>query len=301
MNNLLNNQLFSTLPQSVDGVNNTSFFFYRNQLYSLIHSIFDFNDLPDGWDVDYLKDHLFREGYIGICTTPHDGILPLQCGITGYNYAHKPTQLIVANSVVGSFSNDIGKDGEILYIDYVNGLYTGLEALVTRYATMLASCDCSINMSLMNSRLAHIFYANSTADLKTIQKIYDDVSAGKPAVFLKKGIDDVFEGKNEFINVKQNFIAKEVLDVKKEIMREFLTAIGINNAMEKRERSISDEMDVNIGEVMSLVSLWKDTMDRCLERINALFDFNINITFNDDVIRPAQQTDNKEVVEDESN
>ena len=188
-----------------------------------------------------------------------------------------------------------------VYINYVNGGYYGLEALVTRYATMLASCDCSINTSLINSRLAHIFYANSTADLKTMKKIYDDISAGKPAVFLKKGVDEVYDSKNEFINVKQNFIAKEVLDVKKEILREFLTYIGINNAMEKRERSITEEMNVNIGEVMSMVSLWKDTLNKCLERINSLFGFNISIKYNDEVIREMQQSDAMEVTGDELN
>lgn len=301
LNNMLNNQLFATQPDTVDGVNNTSFFFYRNQLYTLIHSIFDFDNLPEGWDIDYIKDHLFRTGFIGICTTPKNGILPLQCGISGYNYANKPTELIVANPVVGSFKNVIGEDGELLYINYVNGGYYGLEALVTRYATMLASCDCSINTSLINSRLAHIFYANSTADLKTMKKIYDDISAGKPAVFLKKGMDEVYDSKNEFINVKQNFIAKEVLDVKKEILREFLTYIGINNAMEKRERSITEEMNVNLGEVMSMVSLWKDTLDKCLERINNLFGFDISIKYNDEVIRQMQQSDTMEVNGDELN
>ena len=114
-------------------------------------------------------------------------------------------------------------------------------------------------------------------------------------------MDEVYDSKNEFINVKQNFIAKEVLDVKKEILREFLTYIGINNAMEKRERSITEEMNVNIGEVMSMVSLWKDTLDKCLERINSLFGFNISIKYNDEVIREMQQADTMEVTGDELN
>ena len=68
--------------------------------------------------------------------------------------------------------------------------------------------------------------------------------------------------------------------------------------MEKRERSITEEMNVNIGEVMSMVSLWKDTLDKCLERINTLFGFNISIKYNDEVIREMQQAEPVQEVSD---
>ena len=50
---------------------------------------------------------------------------------------------------------------------------------------------------------------------------------------------------------------------------------------------------------MSMVSLWKDTLDKCLERINSLFGFNISIKYNDEVIREMQQSDTMEVTGDE--
>ena len=57
-------------------------------------------------------------------------------------------------------------------------------------------------------------------------------------------------------------------------------------------------MNVNIGEDMSMVSLWKDTHDKCLERINKLFGFNISIKYNDEVIREMQQAEPVQEVSD---
>ena len=47
-----------------------------------------------------------------------------------------------------------------------------------------------------------------------------------------------------------------------------------------------------------MVSLWKDTHDKCLERINTLFGFNISIKYNDEVIREMQQAEPVQEVSD---
>lgn len=82
-------------------------------------------------------------------------------------------------------------------------------SLINRYAVLLANIDCSLNVSLYNSRLAHVFEAETDAQVKSLQKMYDDVSRGNPAVFLKKGMKNIGKDNDSgyFLNVKIRTLA----------------------------------------------------------------------------------------------
>lgn len=272
-------------PRDVEGLNNSSYIYYRNQLYLKLFSVFDFNNLPETWNIDYIKNVLFPMGFIGVVDTPA-GVLPLQCGYAGYNVYNFPTQIIVGNPVLGNIERDIGKNGELLYYNYINDNFQSVEPLVKRYATLLSSCDGTLNTSLMNSRVAHVFMANTDAEMETYKKIYDDVSNGKPAVFLKKPTGaQLMETNNEFLNVKNTYIGNDVLLTKRTLMNEFLTEIGIDNAnTDKRERLIDAEVNANNAETRALINLWCDTMNGCFNRINKLFNLNINVSINKNIV-----------------
>lgn len=279
-------QFLTPRPADVDGLNNSSYFFYKKQLYLKLFSVFSFNNIPEQWNIDYLRNILFPQGFICIANTPA-GVLPLQGGYSGINAFNMPTKINIANPVLGSFTCDIGTNGELLYYNYFADSFISVDPLIKRYAVLLASCDGTLNTSLINSRIAHIFIGNTDAEVETYKKIYDDVSNGKPAVFLKKPTGaQIVETNDEFLNVKNTYIGNDVLLTKRTIMNEFLTEIGINNAnTDKRERLISDEVNANNSETLALVSLWLDTMNNCFKRINNTFNLNISVSFNPNVVR----------------
>lgn len=277
-------------PKEVQGISNSSYLYYRQQLYLKIQSLFKFEDIPQSWDIDYLNDNLWRSGFLS-CVEYHEQTYLLMSGKYGINPYNKPTSIIIANPVLGNFEREIGKDGELLYFNYVNGYFASVEPLVKRYALLLAQCDASVNINLMNSRVAHVFQANSDSELKTYQKIYDNVTQGKPAVFLKKGNETLLnDTKNDFLNVKNTYIANDILLTKQTIYHEFLSEIGIDNAnIDKRERLNTDEVNSNNYEIKSLVSLWYDNLSRCIERINKTFNLNIKVSYNYEVIKDTEK------------
>lgn len=283
-------------PQDVQGISNSSYLYYRKQLFLKIQSLFKFENAPATWDIDYLQDNLWRNGYLN-CVDYHESNYLLVGGLYGINPYNKPTNLIIANSILGNFEREIGKDGELLYFNYVNGNFASVEPLVKRYALLLAQCDASVNVNLMNSRVAHILKAKNKADFKTYQKMYDDISKGKPIVFLEEGKDTLLtDVKNDFLNVKNTYIANDLLLTKQTIYHEFLTEIGIDNAnIDKRERLNTDEVNSNNFEIKTLVSVWYETLSRCIERINKTFNLHVKVSYNDEVIKPIEN----EVIENE--
>lgn len=276
-------------PKDVSGLNNSSYFYYRRQLFLKIYSLFDFKNYPDYWDIDYFKNVLFSDGFIGIVDY-NGGPWALKCGFSGINPYNNPTEIMIANPVLGNFNRTIGKDGELIYFNRVDGMYIGLEPLVKRYALLLSQCDGSVNATLMNSRVRHVFEGTNDAEVQTYKKMYDEVSQGKPAVFLKKGKTDLKESNFNFLNVKNTYIGNDIMLTKRTIMNEFLTEIGINNRnTDKRERLTTDEVAVNDSETAANVILWLDTMRRQLDKVNKLFNINITVELNKHVVKGSQE------------
>lgn len=273
-------ELLTPKPKEVEGLNNSSYFYYYNQLYTKINSLFNFKNLPENWDISYIKDNLFRNGYLGIVEL-NGSTWPLICGYSGINMYNNPIEIIIANPVLGSFSRKIGENGELLYFNRVAGQFLSVDPLVTRYAVLLRQCDRSLNVSLMNSRVAHVFEGENDAEVASYKKMYDEVSRGKPAVFLKKGTNSLRESNFNFLNVRNTYIGNDVLLTKRTIMNEFLTEIGVNNAnTDKRERLNTDEVNANNSEIQTNITQWLDTMKDCIKRINKTLGLNIDVELN---------------------
>ena len=138
-------------------------------------------------------------------------------------------------------------------------------------------CDSSVAVNLMNTKSAFIFKAASKAQAATIQKMYDEIAMGKPVVFV--GENGAINSENVYnIPVKQNFVADDVQLLKRKIINEFLTDIGINNTnLEKRERLTDDEVNANNDEVIANIQHWMDNLKDGIERINKLYDLGMSV------------------------
>lgn len=286
---------FNHNPKSVNDMTNNSFFYYQFQLMTKLKSVLTIEGYPKNWNIDNMWDVILKNGYIPIVSTAL-GSLALEGGFYGQNMYYMPTNVIVNNPVLGNINRVIGEDGELLYINYEYNTFQGVMPLINRYAVLLANIDCSLNVSLMNSRVAHVFEAESDAEVKTLQKMYDDVSKGNPAVFLKKGTRSIQSSNesNSFLNVKNTYIGNDLLLTKKSIMNEFLTEIGINNAnTDKRERLNSDEVNANNTEVRCTIMRYIDSLNECAKKINENPNFNditnLNFSLNSRVIEQMQK------------
>lgn len=256
-------------PKSVNDMTNNSFFYYQFQLMTKLKSVLTVEGYPNNWNIDNMWDVLLKNGYIPIVKTDI-GTLALEGGFFGQNMYYMPTNVLVNNPVLGNIDKKIGEDGELLYINYEYNTFQGVMSLINRYAVLLANIDCSLNVSLYNSRVAHVFEASTDAEVKSLEKMYDDVSNGNPAVFLKKGSRSLTTNENNsFLNVKNTYIGNDLLLTKKSIMNEFLTEIGINNAnTDKRERLNSDEVNANNTEVRCTIMRYIDSLNECARKIN---------------------------------
>ena len=266
-------QFFAKKPKDVDGVANTSTIYYREYLLKKILSRFEFDGLPSYWDMDYFLEVLFLDGKICITDTAA-GVLPLRCGTTGIGIFEQPTECQIANPVLGNLRRTIDVDCALIKLQYN---YAGCGWLINRYATMLAMCDSSVATNLMNTKVTYVFKASSKAQSDTMKKMYDDITCGKPAVFV--GENGAINEENMFVMpAKQNFIAEDVQILKRKIINEFLTEIGINNTnQDKRERLTDDEVNANNDEVYANIQHWFDNISDGIDRANKLYNLSLSV------------------------
>lgn len=259
-------------PKDVDGVFTASTEFYRRELLRKIFSAYEITGAPSFWDYDYMLTHLFVDGLFTITDTEL-GVIPLQCGVTGINVWNRPTEVIVANPVLGGFNRKIDTECALVKLQYD---YIGVMPLVNRYAVNLAMCDSSIAVNLMNTKAAVIGQAESPQQAKTFKKMYDEISSGKPFVVVRKDLVKLGESLI-FSPVKQAYIADDVMILKRKTMNEFLTMIGLENATDKRERLNTEEVNSNNAEAEVSANHWLDNVNEGLKKANELY--NLNLAF----------------------
>lgn len=281
-------------PKSVEGLNNTSYFYYYDKLMKMIYTIFKFDNVPPYWNMPYFKEKLFNKGVLAVVDTSA-GVLPLECSYDGINIWGMPVYFNINNVVLGNLRGKIGEDGELIYFSVVENTYKSMVELVDRYASLLSNIDGSLNTTLINSRMAQVFEASSNSQLKVMEKVYDQISNGKPAVFVRKNGEEPFEHAI-FNNVKNTYIGNDLIITKQSIFNEFKSEIGINNSnTQKKERLITSEVENNKEELNSNIYEWYYNLTDCINKVNAMFNLNISVSFNENVVNVKGDT--KEVVD----
>lgn len=262
----------TTNPKDVEP-KSTSYFYYMNMLLRKAMSIYNFEGCPDNWDIDYMLTKLLVNGFFTITDTPA-GVLPLECGISGVNVFNHPTEVNIANPVIGSFRRKIDEDCALVKLQYT---YAGIVPLLSHFATQLSDCDSAIAVNLMNSKVTFIGLVGNAKQAQSMKLMYDKISSGEPAVFVNS--DQINKDSILYNHVKENYVASDIQLLKRKIMSEFLTEIGINNAnTDKRERLTDNEVEANDAEIQLNSSYWLENIREGINKANELFNLNIKVS-----------------------
>lgn len=251
--------------------------FYQRYLLKKAMGVFKWK-LPSWWNRSYFQYVLYCWGYLAILDADQFGVIPQQCGLRGYNIFYQPTTAIITNPVIPQIiERDIGRDCVLMKLQPD---YCGVLDLCAHYAEEMALASSSLETNLWNTRIASIFFAENEADAQALKKMYDKISAGEPAVVVRKNLrDDDGNLRYEIFNrdVKQSYIVSDLISDLRKIEAEFDTKVGIPNAnTDKRERLITDEVNSNNVETEILAADWMDNIQRAITEVNDMFGDRLN-------------------------
>lgn len=271
-------------PNTVHVSDTTLQWYFRRYLLQKAMNVFRWK-LPDGWAENYFLYTLYCWGYIAIVETDKFGVIPQGCSLAGYDVMYQPTKAIISNPLISgilepTIYNSDPETAQCVLIKLMPD-YGGLLDKVNFYADMMALSAETAGTNLLNSKLAYVFAANSKAQSEAMKKLYDKISSGEPAAFADKTLFNDDGSPNWMMfnqNLRETYIAGDILDDMRKWEQKFCTDLGIPNAnTEKRERLITSEVESNDIEVKT----WADGALECLQdgcrKARELFDINIRV------------------------
>lgn len=264
---------------------------FDRMLYERVCSILDVK-YKSTIDIDYFKYVLLGAGYIAITKTPLYGIFAQLPTLTGYDMYCKPTTVDIhsyaTNANIDLNGLKIGKDCAVIYLRPTR---CGIFDIIGYYSYKLALVASAFDMNIFNSKLAFMIACKNKSSAQTIKKIYDQVQAGNPAVAfdekiknednMKGGKSDLWETFNK--DLKQNFIAPELIDVFEKLLDQFDTEVGIPSVgSDKKERLNVLETEKNDVETVTRLTTWLETMQPGINDANRLYpELKLSITMRD--------------------
>lgn len=250
---------------------------FQRYLLQRAQSVFKW-ELPKGWDRDYFLDTLYVHGIVGVVYTPQFGVIPQECTTWGYNIYKRPTQILVANPVLGSFDRRIGVDCELFKMTTD---YWGIMDIVNYYAQQMALTAECYACNNVTSKLAYVFAAQDNSMGQTMKRAADEILSGKPYTVVGANLFDK-QGhlRMEMFsqNLKANYIAPDILVNLQKLVNMFDSTIGIPNAnIDKKERQIVDEVNSNNVGTMSMVDMWFSGWEKTCKNIKNMFGVDVSV------------------------
>ena len=265
-------------PSTIHASNTGLSYYFQRYLLQKAISVFDWK-LPAGMAKNYFLYVLYCWGHIAILETDKYGVIAQACGLQGYDIYYQPRNAVITNPLLtGIKTPRIGAQCIILKLQ---PNYGGIMDIVTYYADMLALCAETIGTNLLNSKLSYVFGAENKAAAETFKKLYDCFASGEPATAVGKNLFDEDGNPKWNIfnqNLKQTYIASDLISDMRKIETMFCTDIGIPNAnTDKRERLITDEVNANNFETRSKCALWLEELQQGCSDARAMFGIDISV------------------------
>lgn len=270
-------------------LNNRTFGIYLSYIAELAISQFQYKNLPDSVDERFLEQCLFFKGQSVFFKDDVLGFLCLRCVPgSGFNVYGIPVTRI-AESVNGYRAELTEENSVIIYNNYLR-LPTYPQALM--YSKVLYNMDRIIDVNINAQKTPVIINCDEKLRL-TFENLIKKYDGNEPFIWGNKNLGDK---PIAVLRTDAPFNADRIFALRKQYLSDVLTRLGIDSNEQKKERVITDEISVSRGETIAARKSRLDMRKLCIEKINKMFNLNIEVDFKhpDDVEEEATKIIEKE-------
>lgn len=277
-------------------MNNETYVDYFERMKKVCLSMFEWENLPPSMNARFLEMCLFYNGQAALLYDDDYGYINTMAADGGYiNIYGLPTE-------IQCYSYRFNQRRELYTVD--TGEEKGKECIL-----VLNNYERIPTSSTINLFAARLTEAQRTADVNikaqrtpilittdqkqyfTLKKMYEEYDGNTPAIFADKNI--ISSDAMKAFKTDAPFVAKDVMQYKREIWNEFLTTMGISNLDEKRERMVTNEIDsnnelVNLN-LQSLLIPRKEACKQFNEKYGLMGDKAIDVKVRSDLYNIVKQ------------
>lgn len=270
-------------------LNDQTYLDYKHRLKKIATSIFEWQNLPDSMDSEYIEYCLYALGQCAFLHTPEYGFINTKATINGnLNMYGLPTALNCYSYGSIQYNRNVyyggakGKeDSECILVKNTqdrNPVPT--VATLERFAYRLYQAERTADVNVQNAKRSRLILTSESQRL-TMENLFRQYDSNVPYIF---GDSENFKsGTVESLDISSPFIGSDIMKYKKEIWNEALTFLGVDNFSEKKERLVSDEIDTNNEVInLNLMSFLAPRQKAC-ELFNKKYGANIDVKVRSDL------------------
>ena len=280
---------------------------YLKSYFIRTNEMFEYEGLPETIPK---KDYLLikqRFGSVTIARNPNDNkVYAFNGGLGGeLNEYYHPTISIVTNPWLRlSETFKIDEDCVVILNDV---MYEGLFRHNLKYAELMADCDISIRMALINCRLDNVFVSSDGNTDTSIEKFMNDAINGNMSHIVTKKFQDtaLFD-----IHRSQstNDRLKQLIEMKNFIDSSWYIDFGLNANYNMKRETLTDA-ETNVDD-KTLIPLIEDMLNQEIEgwkKANAMFGLNVKPKLSnvwakmfDEVLNPKDEPNQNDEPKDDN-
>ena len=251
-------------------------------------NLFSWENLPPTIEERYIEKALFDKGLVCLVDDKNFGEIVVGCSYSqNMNIWGEPTEVITSGyNYIKTFSieNTINTtytryndDNEIntAIVCQNNDLYISTREILEYYVNKLVEVELSTFTNVYLQKFP--FLINTTKDNeKTMKTLISKVDKGEPYIMYNKKIADLSNAVDVF-NLNVPFVADKLLQYRFETEREIYTLFGFNNNFEKKERLLTDEINVNNDFINCNIDSMYKKRKQFAELMNAKYNWNVQV------------------------
>lgn len=254
-----NKMIFANNHKFLDplSINNATFIDYLDRFKKLCLSIFEWVNLPNSMNPQYLEYSLYFDGKATLLKDKNYGFINTRCTSSGnVNIYGLPTKLNCYsydfNTIRSLYTGlpKIKSDSMLSYMENNecilvknNWDMTPTSSSMELFALRLTEAERTCDVNLKSQKFPVLVLVNEKQRV-LMENLYSQYDGNSPFIFgdNKQLSTEILKS----INTGAPYVIDKITDYKKEIWNEALTFLGINNLMvDKKERLVSDEANSN--------------------------------------------------------
>ena len=259
-------------------------------------NLFSWENLPPTIEERYIEKALFDKGLVCLVDDNNFGEIVVGCSYSqnmniwgeptevitsGFNYVKtfKIENTINTNNIIdinyGETNEIINNEVESVIVCQNNDLYIPTRKILEYYVNKLVEVELSTFTNIYLQKFP--FLINTTRDNEmTMRNLIQKVDKGEPYIMYNKKIADLTTAVDVF-NLNVPFVADKLLQYRFETEREIYTLFGFNNNFEKKERLLTDEVNVNNEFINCNIDSMFKKRKEFAELMNAKYGWNVQV------------------------
>ena len=254
-----------------DLLNNLTFKTLHDKYKLIAQNAHTWEGLPDGIEERHVERWLYSHGRAVFFRAPGQGYMCLE--------VHDGGNLNPYGDPLNYRAVAYGQQWLLQADDCViirnNILNLATDPFIMFYVNKLTEAERTMDVNLKACKTPIIF-ACDDKDVLSFKRMFQQVDGNVPACFVDRGLN--LDSITAF-QTGVKFMGNDIQTYVRGIESELLTFLGENNvSFEKRERSITDEVNANNQLIQSFAQLQLQARQKACEAINEKFGLNIRVS-----------------------